>query len=231
MPESARSFLSPASPTPGFCSEHGCGQDYTHKAFRKADARASPLFPTQRSLFCFQCSSHSPRLQVPVSHSSPGQQGGDSTYRETCAGASNALFCPLLSSCRLCWPDVLVCEAEVLCGLPRGKDSEVRACRASLQNLGCGGSAACDGCLHGVARESPTLLGAREEVWETREVQRHWGQGNCRNRLAASAAPAHSFCKRTRSRVCAAVCTKLSFYINKAYCTHTEQGCPTAGDG
>lgn len=46
--------------------------------------------------------------------------------------------------------------------------------------------------MHGVAWESPNPLGAREEVWETGEVQRHRGQGNCRNRSAASAAPAHT---------------------------------------
>lgn len=51
---------------------------------------------------------------------------GGSTYSETWAFVFNALFYPLPSSCCLCWPDVLVCEAEVLCGLPRGEDSEVR---------------------------------------------------------------------------------------------------------
>lgn len=58
--------------------------------------------------------------------------GGDSRYSGTQAGVCNAKFYLLPSSCRLCWPDVLVCEAEVLCGLPRRKDSEVRTGRASL---------------------------------------------------------------------------------------------------
>jgi len=48
----------------------------------------------------------------------------------TRADVCNVFFYPLCSTCRLCWPDVLVCEAEVLCGLPGGEDPEVRLCRA-----------------------------------------------------------------------------------------------------
>lgn len=99
------------------------GQDYTRKIFRKAGVRARRvLFPTQRSLSRFQPLSHNPRLQIPISQGADG----DSTYSETRAGVCNALFYPLPSSCRLCRPDVPVREAEVLRGLPRGKDSEVR---------------------------------------------------------------------------------------------------------
>lgn len=128
------------------CSEHSCRQDYTHKIFRKAGMRAwQVLFPMQRSPSQFQCLSHNSRLQIPVSI--PAQAaGGDSVYNETWAGVSNALFYLLRSSCCLCWSDVLVCEAEVLCGLPRREDSEVRTCRASLQNPECGSSTA--GCCH-----------------------------------------------------------------------------------
>lgn len=116
------------------CSGHSCVQDYIHKIFRKAGVRARQvLFPMQRSPPQFQCLSYNPRLQIPVSI--PGQAAdGDSVYSESWAGVVNALFCPLPSSCCLCWPDVPVCEAEVLCGLPRGENSEVRTCRASLKN-------------------------------------------------------------------------------------------------
>lgn len=156
----------------------------------------------------------------------------------------NTLFYPLPSSRCLCRPDVLVCAAEVLCGLPWGKDSEVRTCRVSLQNLGCSNSAAkcchfhrhsscaaCNSCLHGAARESPHLLGAREELWETWGVQQQRHQGGCRNRAAVSAAPAHNLSKHTRLCVCDAICKRSSFYNNKAHYTHVGKGCPAACDG
>lgn len=105
-------------------------------------------------MFCFPC-----RRLHPSSSACPITQdcrfpfpipveaaNGGSTYSETWAFVFNALFYPLPSSCCLCWPDVLVCEAEVLCGLPRGEDSEVRTCRASLRNPECGRSTA--GCCH-----------------------------------------------------------------------------------
>lgn len=128
------------------CSGHSCGQDYTHKVFRKAGVRARQvLFPMQKSPSQLQCLSHNLRLQISVSI--PAQAAdGDSAYRETWVSVFIALFYSFPSSCCLCWPDVLVCEAEVLCGLPRGEDSEVRTCRASLQNPECRRSTA--GCCH-----------------------------------------------------------------------------------
>ena len=60
----------------------------------------------------------------------------DSTCRGTQAGVCNVFFCALCSSCCFCWPDVLVCEAEVLRGLPGGENAEVRLCRALHKTQG-----------------------------------------------------------------------------------------------
>lgn len=70
-------------------------------------------------------------MLLPVLIPQPRQQMG--TVR-TPGWCFNTLFYPLPSSRCLCRPDVLACAAEVLCGLPWGKDSEVRTCRVSTKS-------------------------------------------------------------------------------------------------